>query len=108
MPADLIHFIAFPKNFPTNTVSGGGCQPPELTFFQKALDCLGRHGALQAANVLNSAQANKMVFISLERFRAHFQKGRPLGDDRFLRKAEAMTNRELCLKKSGRPKKDKN
>ena len=62
----LIFFILSPSQnyFPTNTISGGRSQPPELTFFQKALDCLVRHGALQAANVLNSAQINKMsVYI---------------------------------------------
>ena len=41
----------------------------------------------------------------LERYREHFWTGRPLGDDRFLRKAETMTKRELSPKKPGKLKK---
>ena len=41
----------------------------------------------------------------LERFREHIRTGRPLGDDRFLRKAEALTKRELRAKKPERHKK---
>ena len=41
----------------------------------------------------------------LEKFREHFRTGRPLGDDRFLRKAEALIKRELRPKNQGSLKK---
>ncbi len=44
----------------------------------------------------------------LERFREHIRTGHPIGDDRFLRKSEALTKRELSPKKPGKSKKDKN
>ena len=68
----------------------------------KVAPLLGLVGAWQV--LLNSALSEE----HLQEFRGHTQTGRPLGDETFVERLEALVGRVLRLRKGGRPRKQKN
>ena len=114
-PLDLAHLSAAARYVERNPVRAGICRHAKDFPWSSArlhLGMIDRDPLVQQSQWFGSPDDWKEYLKEeshdLERFRAHFRTGRPLGDDRFLRKAEAITKRELSPKKPGRPKKDKN